>query len=131
MAAKISIFRIKYEIVGSRDRNSWLTTIAAYSADDATSFLSKIAGGRPINVSEIGTVTKIDALTDKVAEAIASEVRPAKVVKEEKPKFVCTFCGRDDFKNEVGLKGHMTRWCEEAEKLRAENVTEPEPDTEG
>jgi hypothetical protein len=129
MAAKVSIFRIKYEIVGSRDRTSWLTTLAAYSADDATSFLSKISGGRQINVSEIGTVTKLDALTDAVAEAVASEVRPAKVVKKPEPKFVCTFCGRDDFKNETGLKGHMTRWCEEAEKLRAENVT-TEPDKE-
>ena len=118
MAAKVSIFRIKYEIVGSRDRTSWLTTIAAYSTEDATSFLSKIAGGRRINVSEIGTITKLDALTDAVAEAIANEVRPPKVIKEEKPKHICTYCGRDDFKDLTGLKGHMTRWCEVAKEER-------------
>jgi hypothetical protein len=126
--AKVTVYRIKYEIAGNTQQQ-WLTTIAAYSMEDAQNFISKVAGNKAIQLHEFGTVTKLDAVTDAVAERIARDVRPPAVIKEEKPKFVCTFCGRDDFKNDTGLKGHITRWCEEAEKLRSENVKEPEPDT--
>jgi hypothetical protein len=112
---KVSVYRIKYEIEGNRERQ-WLTTIAAHSMDDAQAFLSRVAGGKSIHFHEFGTVTKLDALTDTVAKAVASEVNPPK--KPEKPKHICTYCGRDDFKDQTGLKGHMTRWCEVAKEER-------------
>jgi hypothetical protein len=94
--------------------------------EDAQNFLSRVAGGKAIQLHEFGTVTKLDAVTDAVAETIAKDVRPPKVVKEEKPKFVCTFCGRDDFKDSTGLKGHMTRWCETAAKEREKEAAKVE-----
>jgi ssDNA-binding Zn-finger/Zn-ribbon topoisomerase 1 len=110
---KVSIYRVKYEVMPKREQ-TWTTTVAGYDQAEVETFLTTILNAG-IVISEFSLVTKLDALTNAVAENIYKNVAATKKSKVEEEVIKCPHCD-EVMKSEAGLKGHITRWCKKAPK---------------
>ncbi len=110
---KVSIYRVKYEIMPKREQ-VFTTTVAGYDQAEVEKFLATILRSA-IVVSEMSLVTKLDALTNDVANNIYKNVLATKKPKVEEKVIKCPHCN-EVMKSEAGLKGHITRWCKKAPK---------------
>jgi len=110
---KVSIYRVKYEVQPNR-AEVWTTTVAGYNQAEVEKFLSTILNA-PIVVSEFSLITKLDAITNEVANNIHKNVETTKKPKVEEKVIKCPHCD-EVMKSEAGLKGHITRWCKKAPK---------------
>ncbi len=110
---KISVYRVKYEVMPKREQ-VWTTTVAGYDQDEVEKFLITILGAN-IVISEFSMLTRLDAITNDVANNIYKNVLSTKKPKVEEKQIVCPYCD-EPMKSEAGLKGHITRWCKKAPK---------------
>jgi len=108
---KVSIYRVKYEILPNREQ-IWTTTVAGYDQVEVEKFLATILRAA-IVISEFSLITKVDAITNDVAQNIYKNVAATKTPKEKEIR--CPHCD-ELMKSEAGLKGHITRWCKKAPK---------------
>lgn len=110
---KVSIYRLKYEVMPKREQ-VWTTTVAGYDQVEVENFLTTILNAS-IVVNEISLITKLDAMTNEVANNIYKNVLATKAPKVKEEVIKCPHCD-EVMKSEAGLKGHITRWCKNAPK---------------
>lgn len=92
MALKVGIYKLTYTIGGDKERE-WKTTIAGYDVEDIQRFLNNFTG-KPIVITEIANITKIDALTDTVVKDMTKNLIAATPKPKVKPDPQAPF-GRD------------------------------------
>lgn len=92
MALKVGIYKLTYTIGGDKERE-WKTTIAGYDVDDIQRFLNDFTG-KPVAITEIANITKIDALTNTVVRDVTKIVKAATPAPKKKPDPQAPF-GRD------------------------------------
>ncbi len=110
---KVSVYRVKYEVMPKREQ-VFTTTVAGYDQVEVEKFLATILRSA-IVISEFSLLTKLDALTNEVANNIYKNVLSTKKPKVEEKVIKCPHCD-EVMKSEAGLKGHITRWCKKAPK---------------
>ena len=110
---KVSIYRVKYEVMPKREQ-VWTTTVAGYDQTEVETFLATILKAA-IVISEFSLVTRLDAITNDVANNIYKNVLSTKKTKVKEEEIKCPYCD-EPMKSEAGLKGHITRWCRKAPK---------------
>ncbi len=110
---KVSVYRVKYEVMPRR-AEVWTTTVAGYDQVEVEKFIATIMNAA-IVISEFSLLTKLDAITNEVANNIYKNVLSTKKPKVDEKQIVCPHCD-EPMKSEAGLKGHITRWCKKAPK---------------
>lgn len=110
---KVSVYRVKYEVLPHRSE-IWTTTVAGYDQQEVEVFLATILKAA-IVINEFSLITKLDALTNAVADNIYKNVLATKQPKVAEKVIKCPHCD-EVMKSEAGLKGHITRWCKKAPK---------------
>jgi len=110
---KVSIYRVKYEVMPKREQ-VLTTTVAGYDQAEVEKFLTLILDAS-IVISEFSLLTRLDAITNDVANNIYKNVLSTKKPKVKEEEIKCPHCD-EVMKSEAGLKGHITRWCKKAPK---------------
>ncbi len=110
---KVSIYRVKYEVMPRREQ-VWTTTVAGYNQPEVEKFIATIMNAA-IVISEFSLLTKLDAITNDVATNIYNNVLKTKKPEVKEEVIKCPHCD-EVMKSEAGLKGHITRWCKKAPK---------------